>query len=73
MNTGREHLELFLSKLCELEEVERAEGWWSTCIFVQAVSLVMSSLDGKHLSVFYNGNPDPGSLANTESMKETTI
>lgn len=33
----------------------------------------MSSLDSKHLSVFYNGNPDPESLANTESMKETTI
>lgn len=52
---------------------ESGGWWWSTCIFVQTLSLVMSSLDGKHLSVFYNGNPDPGSLANTESKRETTI
>lgn len=74
MNTGRWHLELFLSKQCGVEEEGRPEGgWWSTCIFVQTLSLVMSSLDSKHLSVFYNGNPDPESLANIESIKETTI
>lgn len=70
---GRWRFELFLSKQCGPEEVEKAEGWRSTCIFVQTLTLMMSSFDSKHLSVFYNGDPDPGSLANTESMKETTI
>lgn len=53
---------MFLSKQCGLEEVEWP--WWgSTCIFIQTSVLVMSSLNSKHLSVFYNGNPDPRSLA----------
>lgn len=69
MNTGLGRFELFLSKRCGLEEVEKAEGWWSTCIFVQTLTLMMSSFNSKHLSVFYNGDPGPGSLANTKSMR----
>ena len=47
----------------------RAEGCCSTCIFVQTLSLVMSSLDTKHLSVLSTGHPDPRSLANSQQKE----
>lgn len=54
---------LFLSKQCGLEEVEKVEGWRSTCVFVQTLTRVMSPLNSKHLSVFHNGDPDPGVIS----------
>lgn len=44
-----------------------------TCIFVQTLSLVMSSFKCKHFSLFYIDNPGPGSLATTEPMREPAI